>query len=60
MRFVIKLLTASHASWNAAVSGGIVFWAAALRNEAFPCAAGDALGVLTALVTAFAKSNLDA
>jgi len=60
MVVVTKMLTASHAALNAAVSVGIVVWAAALGNEAVPCAAGDALGVLTAFVTAFAKSNLDA
>ena len=60
MLLVIKFLTASHALWNAAVSGGIVFWAAALGNEAVPCAAGDALVFLAAFVTAFAQSNLDA
>lgn len=60
MLLVIRFLPASHALWNAAVSGGIVFWAAALGNEAVPCAAGDALVFLAAFVTAFAQSNLDA
>ena len=60
MLLVIKLLTASHALLNTAVSAGIAVWAAALGNEAVPCAVGDALGVVTAFVTALAKSNLDA